>query len=319
MAAIPIWKDKLVTLSSSSAIEFRITMNGTVIYTGKATKRPGAASIVAKINEICADYLSSVLPTRTDRAWTGMSLPSFAVQTKSGSTWSTQETVQFYPNWSYDYGFSGNNLSFPINGRLDRGMWLFASVLAKATPLNATYRISSGSSSTRAVTISPSPGTGTGVWKVSAVANTVRITVNGNEYSVVTNCAKFALYYVNAYGGWDQFLIEGNDMEVDSLERFIREQEYDNNSILNAGKVNYVNDITKSWTLNSGWMSNDAGLRMHHLLNSCLVYLFDIATGDFIPVTISTNSCEYKTRKNQGRSMVNYSFTVTLAQNRIRR
>ena len=88
---------------------------------------------------------------------------------------------------------------------------------------------------------------------------------------------------------------------------------------MNAGKVNYVNDITKSWTLNSGWMSNDAGLRMHHLLNSCLVYLFDIATGDFIPVTISTNNCEYKTRKNQGRSMVNYSFTVTLAQNRIRR
>ena len=136
---------------------------------------------------------------------------------------------------------------------------------------------------------------------------------------MVTDCAKYALYYINDFGGWDQFLIEGNDLEVDNLTRFISERGYNNTSQANAGRVNYVNEITKGWTFNTGWMNDTAGSRMHHLINSCLVYLVEISTRYTYPVIITSNSCEYKTYKNQGRQVVNYSFTVELAQNRIRR
>jgi hypothetical protein len=58
---------------------------------------------------------------------------------------------------------------------------------------------------------------------------------------------------------------------------------------------------------------------MHHLINSTDVYLYDIAAGQMIPVTIPTTSCEYKTFHNQGNQLVNYAIQVHVAQNRIRR
>jgi hypothetical protein len=127
------------------------------------------------------------------------------------------------------------------------------------------------------------------------------------------------LYYVNAYGGWDQFLLEGNDMEADELTRYIREVEYDNNQLVNRGTDNYVSEISKTWTLHSGLLTDDQASRMHHLLNSQMVFLCHISSGDMIPVIMKTNTCEYKTFKNQGRRMVEYTMEVGLAQNRIRR
>ena len=318
MAAIPIWKDKIVDLGSSS-VDFRITADGVVIYTGRATARPGESTAKVRINDICADYLANSLPPFTDRTFTAMALPSFVVQKKPSSTWSTVTTVQFYPDWSYDYQFTGDVLSLPINGRIDSRMMVFTTKKNITANVSASYRKTTGTVTTRTCTVSTTPNDGTCGFLASAVADTARITVNGNTYNVVTNCARFALYYVNGYGGWDQFLIEGNDTEADSLQRFIREQEYNNTSQLNAGKVNYVSEVTKGWTFHTGWMTDEAGQRMHHLLNSCLVYLADINTQDTFPVIITTNSCEYKTYKNQGRRMVNYSFTVEIAQNRIRR
>lgn len=318
MALIPIWKDKIVDLGSSS-VEFRITSGGSTIYSGKAVSRPGESTAKIRINEICADFLSSSLPTFTDRTFSPMSLPSFVVQKKSGSSWSTVETVDFYPDWSYDYQFTGDILSFPINGRVDSRMMIFTSKKNISSNVSASYKKKTGTTTTKTTTVSPTPNNGTCAFLANAVSDTIQITVNSNVYKVVTDCAKYALYYVNDFGGWDQFLIEGNDLEVDNLTRFISERGYNNTSQVNAGRVNYVNEITKGWTFNTGWMNDTAGARMHHLINSCLVYLVEISTRYTYPVIITSNSCEYKTYKNQGRQVVNYSFTVELAQNRIRR
>lgn len=318
MAAIPIWKDKTVSLGTSS-VNFRIMKmdDSSVIYTGKAYLAPGAASVPIRINDICADYLVNALPTMTDRTFTELIKPSFKVQKKPSSSWTDVETVEFYNDWSYDYSFSSSVLSRPINGKVDARMFILTTKLA-TTSVSATFRNTSGTATTRTATVSGTKD-GTAAFKVDAISNPASVTVNGFTYKVVTECARYALYYVNAYGGWDQFLIEGNEMEVDSLERWLHEQIYDNTSITRRGTVNYVSEVTKSWTLNSGVLYDDEAARMHHLLNSCMVYLCDIATGDFIPVTVSSNTTEYKTYRNQGRRMFTYQFTVTLAQNRIRR
>lgn len=318
MSAVPIWKDKIVSLGSSD-VDFRILKmdDSSVIYTGKAFKAPGAASVPIRINDICADYLVNALPTITDRTFTELIKPSFKVQKKPSSSWTDVETIEFYNDWSYDYGLASPSvLSNPINGRVDLRMYILTTKLATGS-ISASYKRGS-STSTRTCTVSGTKD-GTAAFSVNAYSNTDQVTVNGFTYKVVTNCAKYALYYVNAYGGWDQFLIEGNEMEVDDLERFIREMEYTNTSISNRGKDNYVSEVRKSWTLNTGLLTDSQAAKMHHLLNSTMVFLQDIATTNFLPVIITSNTCEYKTFKNQGRRMVNYSFTVELAQNRIRR
>ena len=318
MSAVPIWKDKIVSLGSSD-VDFRILKmdDSSVIYTGKAYKAPGASTVPIRINDVCADYLVNELPTITDRTFTELIKPSFKVQKKPSSSWTDVETVEFYNDWSYDYSFSSSLISLPIITRVDARMFILTTKLQTGT-VTATYKNKSGTNSNRTTSVSGTKD-GTAVFKVNAISNPAQVTVNGYTYKVVTDCAKFALYYVNAFGGWDQFLIEGNEMETDSLERFLLEMVYDNTNVKNRGIDNYVSEITKSWTLNSGLLTDSEAARMYHLLDSCMVYLQDLATNTFYPVIISSNTCEYKTYRNQGRRMFNYTFTIELAQNRIRR
>jgi len=320
MAAIPIWKDKVIDLGAAS-VEFRLTVGGNTIYSGKAIARPGESNAKVRINDICADYLVNVKPALSDRTFASFDLPSFVVQKKSGGTWSNVETVLFYNDWSYNYGFTGNVLSDPINGKVTTAMFILSSAKEISSNVTASYKKSGGSVTTRTTTVSPTPAYGTCLFDVSAVSDTVQITVNSKVYKVVDGCGyRYALYYINAYGGWDQLLVEGNDLEADNLERHIRGNEYVNTTSDQAGMVDYVNEITKTWTLNTGLLTDAEASRMHHLLNSPLVYLFQFAGGGYsYPVIIKTDTCEYKTYKNQGNRMFNYQFTVELAQNRIRR
>lgn len=320
MAAIPIWKDKIVEITGTS-VQFRIydSANSISLYQGVAHAKPGESSVKIRVNDICADYLVNALPTLTDRTFTSFALPSFVVQKYSGGSWSTIETIQFYNDWSYDYGFNSDVLSYPINGRVTADMFILHSQKNITASQSATYTKSNGTSTAKMITISPTPNDGTCVYDAGAVSDTIRINIGLTTYHVVDGCHKYALYYVNAFGGWDQFLLEGNDMEMDEVTRHIREVEYSNTLLVNRGMDNYVNEIDKSFTLNSGLLTDAQASRMHHLLNSPLVYLCEISTGNMIPVIMKTNTCEYKTFSNQGNKMFNYTMQVEIAQNRIRR
>lgn len=318
MAAIPIWKDKVIDLGGAS-VEFRITIGGNTIYSGKAIARPGEANAKVRINDICADFLAHSLPTITDRTFTSFGLPSFVVQKKSGGSWSTIDTITFLNDWSYDYGFSGVLISDPISSKVTADMFILYSRINITSNIVATYHKTGGTTTNRTSSVSPIPNYGTSAFDVGAVSDTEKVVIGSITYPVVKDCYKYALYYVNAYGGWDHLLVEGTDLEMDSLERHIREQEYDNTNIQNRGRVNYVNEVTKSWTLNTGLLTDVQASRMHHLINSPLVFLCEIASTTFIPVVITTNTCEYKTYRNQGNRMFNYQLTIELAQNRIRR
>lgn len=314
--AIPIWKDKIVDLGSASVL-FRITTGGTTIYEGKATARPGESTAKVRINDICADYLVNTLPSLLDLAFTSANLPTFVVQKKPSSSWSTVTSVQFYADWSYDYGTTPSDLSCPVNGRVDNRMSILFTGRGMSA-LSASYHRTSGTSTSRSISIS-SGSTGTGAFNAGAVSGVDRITIKSRVYYPIGSCYRYALYYVNAYGGWDQFLIEGNDMEADVVTRYIREVEYDNNTITNRGEDNYVSEVKKSWTLHSGLLTDDEASRMHHLLDSNFIYLCHISSRIMFPVIMETNTCEYKTFKNQGRRMVEYTMQVSLAQSRIRR
>ena len=185
--------------------------------------------------------------------------------------------------------------------------------------LAASYHRTTGTSTSRSVSLPSTPATGTGAFKANAISGVDRITIKSRVYYPVGACYRYALYYVNAYGGWDQFLLEGNDLEADELTRYIHEVVYDNNQLVSRGKVNFVNEVNKTWDLHSGLLTDDQASRMHHLINSPMVYLCYIPTGDMIPVTMKTNTCEYKTFKNQGNRFAQYTLQVEIAQNRIRR
>ena len=338
MATSPIWKDYFVQIGGDS-VEYRIVLdNGNVVYQGKAFRRPGDTEINIRINDICADYFTNVLPTLSQAEFTQLDLPlTFTIQEKVGNTWSDVEDVQFLNDWSYDYGYDPDTMgmSFPINGHIDARMPIVYTGL-NMTEVTATIYFRNGTSSQVIIPLVATgdfnadfnddfsrsvaaAGSGTAVFFPSAWTDVVKVVVGNSTFKVVTECAKYALYYVNAYGGWDCLLIEGNTLEADNLTRHTREILYDNRDIGNRGIDNYVNEITKGFTFHSGWLLDDQGERMHHLINSTDVYLYDIANEQMIPVTIPMATCEYKTFKNQGNMLVDYTIQVEVAQNRIRR
>lgn len=339
MAAVPIWKDYFVTLSGIYRIIVAETED--VIYAGDANAKPGEAIGQIRINDICADYLEHVLPTLEQAEFTRIYNPTFKVQLRvqgaGGYEWVDITSVQFLNDWSYDYDFDPvtMGLSFPINGHVDSRMpivWTGYEV----SEVEATIYLRDGSTFRVIIPVeitadfnddfnadfaleARAAGSGTAVFFPSEWGDVVKIEINDSTFILEDTCAKYALYYVNAHGGWDSFLIEGNTLETDTLKRYTREVVYDNRDIINRGIHNYVNEITKGFTFHTGWLTGDQGERMHHLINSTNVYMYDIARQQMIPVTIPANSCEYKTFKNQGNQLVNYTIQVQIAQNRIRR
>ena len=340
--AVPIWKDRIINLGTSDTYNYRVVLVDTseVIYSGRAHKKPGETYNSIRINDICADYLVNVLPSLSQAEFSLLNIPlqfKVEVYASGSSSWVERGSAQFINDWSYDYGYNPATMgmSFPITGRVDNRMPIVWTGL-NVSQVTATIWYTDGTSSQVIIPVAisndfnadfnsdfsrsvRSAGSGTAVFFPSSWDNVDRIVIGNSTFKVVTECAKYALYYINAYGGWDCLLIEGNHMEDDTITRHTREVVYDNRNIQNRGVKNYVNEITKGFTLHTGWLLHDQGEMMHHLINSTDVYLYDIANEQMIPVTIPTNTCEYRNFKNNGNQLVDYTIRVEIAQNRIRR
>lgn len=335
--AHPIWKDYYISLGTASSYEYRILVEGSIVYSGKAWKRPGSSSVQIRINDICADYLNHTLPNLSPEEFTELEYPiKFLVQINNGG-WGTVASVEFLNDWSYDYTYNvlTDGMAFPVNGKLDSRQWLTYTAYG-VNAINMVVYNKDGSSipvsrpldidgdfnsdfNTDFVRSVRAAGGGTAVFSVADYPNAQYINIGNVVYEVVSNCSRYALYYINAYGGWDSLLIEGNHQEADSLQRYLRDVEYDNRDVQNRSKKNYINEITKKMVLHTSWMSDEQSLRMHHLMNSIDVYMYDFVTGQMIPVVVDNAECKYKTYKGEGGKLVNYSIEVTVAHDRIRR
>lgn len=341
--ALPIWRDYFVNLGSDDSLDYRVSVKSgqtfSTIYNGRAYKKPGESTINIRINDICADYITNVLPTLPQAAFEVLDLPvTFMVEGwDDNQGWYEIDTQSFTNDWSYDSSFNPATmgLAAPINGRVDARQWvLFTtyvsdSITATLTfadgstvdvivPIALTADFNSDFNSDFARALRPA-SSGTFALDLSEWPNVVSVDIDGTRYEVVTDCREWVLYYENAYGGWDSLLIEGNSLTRDDLTRYTYETEYDNRVVSNRSKRNFVNEITKNFTLYTSVMSDDESSRMHHLLNSTEVYLYNIGSGDMLPVILSNTETEYKTFKNQGGKMVSYTIEATLAQYRIRR
>lgn len=332
----PIWKDHFVGLGVSSPLPFRIKVGDDVIYSGKSYIRPGEDTNEIRINDICADYLQNVLPNLSNAEFSALETLTFVTEVYFNNAWTQKDSVEFINDWSYDYDFDPavQGLSFPVTRRLDARQWLIYSAY-DADIVTAQINLRNGESISIYIPTILSNDfnadfnedfskalrgskNGTALLDLNNY-DAVSVEVNGYVFEILPSCNRYALYYANAHGGWDSLLIEGNVQERDSLTRHQRELEYNNRSISNRGSDNYLNEISKIYTLHTSWLSDDQSLRMHHLLNSTNVFLFDAEKQQMIPVILQNTSTDHKTYKSNGRNLVNYEIEVAVAQERLRR
>ena len=292
MVNAPIWKDTFYNVSYvNSPYEYSIVMkdeqvigstavtNYVTVFNGKAWARPGDEYIRININKIAQDYLYSDLPDLRNITSATTYDNKYAVrQFYLVSNNTTAETFNFLLDWSYENtGITAGSLSAPINNHFVPGMFLLSTSINSSLNVTTSIIISRGSSSS-------------------------------------TTCGRYALYYLNRYGGWDCFLIEGEVVKTDTYKRYQIGRAYDNTT-LDFQKRTYDNEITDKYKLVTGWLSDsESKILAKHLLSSNQVYLHDLVNGDIMPVNITDNNATYKTYKNTGRKRVNYTVNVECSQ-----
>ena len=322
----PIWKTTVVEVAGQGYVDYTVSTEGEVIYSGRAYQMPGDANINFELNEIVRDYVDNYLWWRS------------GYQTPSG--WERTFTLTlsnggggdyiFTKDWSYkELGYSSNSficLNEPIINEIPAGCYVPVCVFSpqKAGNIDFTRKSTTDSGYWTVYTANldnprqarylsvASPGYSYGYSKNISTRNL-------NVYKGVSRCEiRYVLYYENAYGGIDAMPVQGNATATDKITAYTTK---------NAVRVpsttfsyrRYLNEIQKSWEFKTGYLSDEQASRMHHLIESTMVYVYDIQTDTLYPVVIDENSLTYKTYKNQGRKFFNYSFKVRQSQDKIRK
>lgn len=287
----PIWKDTYYT-TTADTVNYSIGLDGETIFTGKGVKYPGADDMQLNINKICRNYLecdiAGLLETMPSSN-TNLDHPN-AQRTFNFYTGSTKvNDYVFYQDYSYtnDKPATGSSIvvSNPINGHYVSGMLKVR-----------TYR----GTSSYYTTGSASSSTGLG-------------------YTTRVKCVPYVLYYLNSYGGWDAFAIEGTGIKKDAYTTYKTDQSY-NNTTLQFETNKYAQEIKTRYELNTGLLSDEQSANLaKNLLGSIKVYLQNIDEGWIKPVIITDSNATYQTYQTNGRKLSQYKINVQESQSKIRR
>lgn len=307
--AIPIWKDITVNLGTSAMVDYRIRRNtttGAIIYTGRSNRRPGATANTIKINSVIADYFTKGLPGQGDTFLT------FVVEYRSGASWVSAGSFVVQNDWSYDYAYLGE-LSAPITHTIDGRGVFHRTVDEDVQSVHIEFQDEDGSvEAFEDIT----PDEGDVALDLSDYPYPI-MEVDGERFRL-SLCHRYTLHYVNAFGGWDQLLIEGNTVESDSIDRKQLEHTYDNAYESIRGRENYHNGIRTTMVMHTGILTDEESLRMHHLMESTSVFVFDSANGSLRPAIVTNTEVEKRINRN-GRQLVSYEIVVELANDKQRR
>ena len=273
MVTSPIWKDVSYS-SSTTPLKYTISVDDTEIFNGIAYARPNTDHVVFNINKICQNWLGSVLPDIRTFTGTFTHENAFRTFTLKNSGGTTLETYKFLYDWSYDNYFTGQTCSL---NRPINGKSAYGQIQF-ATNFNG-----------------------------SAVTTTVT-TSTGN-----TCGGKYAVYYLNRYGGWDSFLIEGNVVKNDVYDKYYTNKTFNNTSLDFERKV-YNNQITTNYELNTGWLTDAQSDNLaFNLLPSNAAYLHNLEKNEIKPIVITNAETEFKQFRN-GRKLCSYKITVENSQ-----
>ena len=87
----------------------------------------------------------------------------------------------------------------------------------------------------------------------------------------------------------------------------------------NLGKVTFANEVSKKWTLRTGFLTDEQSAKMYNVLGTTRAILQDLNTNKRYPVAVTNSSYEEQTYRGNGNKMAQYEINVELAQQHIRR
>lgn len=326
--AIPIWKDthaSYVTMGDSKT--FTISVDGQTIYNGRLVRKPGEAGLTTYVNRLVKDYLSAKIDFV--RGQTIHPQDNYIREfTISPATTAGESSYKFYCDYGYEDGAVKDNalsvISRPLHNVVDPRQILFCTFadLSDNTSHSVKVRLRQG----KFILAESLPN------KVQTF--TLRLTTSMADniieiydymalkllatYEVRKTCAEYCLYYLNAHGGYDHLLINGTSKRSDNIKRTEITRVVDNTT-LKHGRNDVHTEITRTWRLNTGHLTDAQWAKTHHLLGSTHVFLHNLETDEIVPVVIKANKADFNTYRNNGRRMSQLSIDVEESTKRERR
>ena len=299
---VPIWKDTVYVEKSNNWIEYHLDdANNNVLYAGKAYPYPGNNTVEILVNDIASNFLKPMdWPTNDGFNESEDYSKLFLLKTSTNII----RTYIFNNDWSYkeDPLYTDSPCSivdprqlFIVSGD-PRYKITYGDNTIQFTNLY-TYRLDLSN-----ITIPCGS-------KISVYKDNVII----KEYTVA-NGKDYVLYYTNSVGGWDFITVKGNSTRKDNVTSSLYERRPIRPS-KEFGSIKYLNTITPSWSLNTGYINGN----ISELVSSLNVYLYDLNTKDLIPVNVTTTSAEYLNYTNNGKHFTNYTVEVEASQKNFRK
>ena len=299
---VPIWKDTVYVEKSNNWIEYHLDdANNNVLYAGKAYPYPNNNTVEILVNDIASNFLKPMnWPTNDGFNESEDYSKLFLLKTSTNII----RTYIFNNDWSYkeDPLYTNSPCSivdprqlFIVSGD-SRYKITYGDNTIQFTNLY-TYRLDLSN-----ITIPCGS-------KISVYKDNVII----KEYTVA-NGKDYVLYYTNSVGGWDFITVKGNSTRKDNVTSSLYERRPIRPS-KEFGSIKYLNTITPSWSLNTGYINGN----ISELVSSLNVYLYDLNTKDLIPVNVTTTSAEYLNYTNNGKHFTNYTVEVEASQKNFRK
>jgi hypothetical protein len=326
--AIPIWKDtKASYVKVGDSQTFTISVDGNIIYNGRLVKKPGDVTLITYINRLVKDYLSAKIDFV--RGQTIHPQDNYVREfTISPATTGGVSSYKFFCDYGYEEGGVADNtlsvISRPMSNVVDPRQILFCTFadLSNNTSRNVEVRLRKGnrilakSSPNKVQTFTPQ-------LSQSMVGDIIDIVDDMGgvilaSYEVRNTCAEYALYYLNAHGGYDHLLINGTSKRSDNIRRTEITRVVDNTT-LKHGRSDVHTEITRTWHLNTGHLTDAQWAKTHHLLGSTHVFLHNLDSGEIVPVVIKVNKADFNTYRNNGGKMSQLSIDVEESTKRERR
>ena len=315
----PTWQDVFVPIPRTSDDESSITysvsvMNNEtseyeVVYRGNAVFTDKDPEI--NITEIVRDYVEDKISISGEAGYTQkIDLTKVILNTGEEGD-NLVASLYYYYDYSFDKDFKLTR-NMPILNYFDVRQNIFLSFLNLSGETNI-IRISAGGRLLRLRFDTP------GIFHHKLAHYDGNIIVNAPDKSTTltskNTCAKYAIYYLNPLGGWDQLLIEGKVVKTIKLENKSYKRNFDNNTNEFENK-HYLKNLTTSYKLTTGYLTDAQAKLMPNLIETTKAYLCELDTNNYIPVLINTTSVDIKTYRNQGRKLFTYTIEVQESQNK---
>ena len=131
----------------------------------------------------------------------------------------------------------------------------------------------------------------------------------------VVNCLpenSYILYYVNSLGAIDWLICDKKNTVTYNAERHSMTRYANIQDRTAFGKLNYLNNTSTTWALNTDIMNDEQSKQMNKVFNSEYLWLYDVDKGQMNSVVIE--DANLKIKKFSTEKIYNYTITVKSSQ-----